>query len=178
MPFPFNFNQNLSPWSFRAHCEDEPEEVIADREIAEIFPTYTEEDFADFLQRDTLEKITKFSKDTKKIKNIVETLGPDEVKLLAETFITMMTRFVQTWYYKPERHFSQLCRERDYLKPFELKLSVFAKVFGHFKDCMRMEMDAESFTTMLMGVGMAKSKYGEESQGKNLILSVMSLKLN
>lgn len=77
-----------------------------------------------------------------------------------------MTRFVQTWYYKPERHFIDLYREKDYLKPFELKLSVFTKVFGHFKDCMRMEMDVESYTTMMMGVGVARSKYGEERLGK------------
>ncbi|XP_063699493.1 midasin [Culicoides brevitarsis] len=145
----------------KTHCEDEPEEAVAEREIAEIFPTFNEEDFADFIQRDTLEKITKV--DTKKIKNVVETLGPAETKLLAETFIILMTRFVQTWYYNPKKHFTEIYEEKDYLKPFELKLSVFAKVFGHYKDCMRAQMDDQTYPTFMMGVGLARSKYGEDS---------------
>lgn len=95
----------------------------------------------------------------------MEALGPAEVKLLAETFITLMTRFVHTWYYNPEKHYSDQYREKDYLKPFDLKMSVFSKVFGHFKDCMRLEMDTKSYKALMMSVGLAKCKYGEENLG-------------
>lgn len=83
-----------------------------------------------------------------------------------------MTHFVQTWYYNPERHCTAKYHEKDYLKPFELKFSVFSKVFGHFKGCMRMEMDIKSYAAMMMGVGLAKYKYGEESLGKWMMILI------
>lgn len=77
---------------FRTHCETEDEEAVILGEIEKMFPTDVDNDFGEFIQSNTLEKIIKKAA-PKKAAISVDILSMDDMKLLCKSFVDIMNRF-------------------------------------------------------------------------------------
>lgn len=146
----------------RTRCEDESDDVVAQREIIEMFPTFIDDDFADFIQRDTLEQVVKIDKKAIKSKHLHDIVTPDDFKLICETFINVMGRYTNSWYYEPSKGFLGSTGElkRDYLTPFEIKMNIYMKLFNTFKNCLTSDVDSSNIASICFIIGLVQQKYG------------------
>lgn len=76
----------------RTHCETEDEEEVILGEIEKMFPTDVDNDFGEFIESNSLEKIIKKATPKKSNKS-VDILSMDDMKLLCRSFIDIMNRF-------------------------------------------------------------------------------------
>lgn len=78
--------------NLRTHCETEDEEEVILGEIEKMFPTDVDNDFGEFIQSNSLEKIIKKANPKTSIKSL-DVLSMEDMALLCRSFIDIMTRF-------------------------------------------------------------------------------------
>nr|XP_019536538.2 midasin [Aedes albopictus] len=148
-----------SLYQTKSHCEEEDEEVIAQREIVDLFPNYVDEDFADFIQNDTLEQVIK--KDTvKKSKKLTETISGDDYTLICESFIYLMNKFSKSYYYNPET-IADLPETiaPDFISPFQTKIAIVQQVLHKYSTALNSKLDESFYPGLSFLVGLAQDKY-------------------
>ncbi|XP_065084393.1 midasin [Ochlerotatus camptorhynchus] len=148
-----------SLYQTKSHCEEEDEEVIAQREIVELFPNYVDEDFADFIQNDTLEQVIK--KDSvKKNQKLVETISGEDYTLICESFIYLMNKFSKSFYYNPET-VAELPEviAPDFVGPFQTKIAIFQQIMHKYRPALNSKLDESFYPGLSFLVGLAQEKY-------------------
>ncbi|KAJ6642455.1 hypothetical protein Bhyg_07404, partial [Pseudolycoriella hygida] len=121
----------------KTHCATEDEEEIILGEIEKMFPTDVDNDFGEFIQSETLEKIVKKST-PKKLMATSDVLSMEDMKLLCMSFIGMMTKFSRCYYYNPN---SNTKATLDFMTPFKINSFVFNQVLKKYKSCLDTEID-------------------------------------
>lgn len=82
----------MKNYNHRTHCETEDEEEIILGEIEKMFPTDVDNDFGEFIQSNSLEKIIKKATPKKSNKS-VDILSMEDMKLLCKSFTDIMHKF-------------------------------------------------------------------------------------
>ncbi|XP_055612031.1 midasin [Uranotaenia lowii] len=148
-----------SLYQTKNHCEEEDQEVIDKREIGDMFPNYVDEDFADFIQNDTLEQVIKIDK-VKRNQKFAETITNEDYTLICESFIYLMNRFSKSYYYNPETVANQVdIIPVDYVTPFQTKVSIFAQIMQKFKTVINSRMDESIYPGLSFLIGLIQNRY-------------------
>ncbi|XP_062552715.1 midasin [Armigeres subalbatus] len=148
-----------SLYQTKSHCDEEDEETVAQREIVDLFPNYVDEDFADFIQNDTLEQVIK--KDTvKKNQKLMETISGDDYTLICESFIYLMSKFSKSYYYNPET-IADLPEviAPDFISPFQTKIAIVQQVLQKYSSALNSKLDEGFYPGLSFLVGLAQEKY-------------------
>ncbi|XP_021695635.1 midasin [Aedes aegypti] len=148
-----------SLYQTKSHCDEEDEEVIAQREIVDLFPNYVDEDFADFIQNDTLEQVIK--KDSvKKNQKLAETITGDDYTMICESFIYLMNKFSKSYYYNPET-VADLPEAiaPDFISPFQTKIAIVQQVLQKYHSALNSKLDESFYPGLSFLVGLAQDKY-------------------
>ncbi|KFB51623.1 hypothetical protein ZHAS_00019697 [Anopheles sinensis] len=160
----------------KSHCEEEDEDVVAQREISEMFPNYVDEDFADFIQNDTLEQVIKApERKDKSSTTATDTIGDEDYKLICERFIELMARHSRSHYYHPEVNFNAgssgvaVRTSMDFVGPFETKLSIFGQIVHKYEAAMGSEIDEVGYGAFSLAIGLLRERYGEDQLGEGRI---------
>ncbi|ETN67266.1 midasin [Anopheles darlingi] len=170
-----------SLYQTKSHCEEEDEELVARREIHELFPSYVDEDFADFIQNDTLEQVIKpIKSDGKVSKTAADTIGDEDYKLICESFIELMAKHSRSAHYHPELHTaldastgstagvrqegSHRLLAIDFVQPFETKLSIFHQLVQKYEPYIGSEFDELAYGALSLAVGLLQEKYDDQQQ--------------
>lgn len=75
----------------KTKCVTEDEEEIVNQEIEQMFPSYVDDDFGEFIQNATLEQVIK--KPTQNPKTQMDILRDEDLKFICETFIDIMHKY-------------------------------------------------------------------------------------
>lgn len=135
----------------KTKCLDVDEETSKIQEIAEIFPDNSENDFWEFIQNDTLEKVDKISKPKDNAKNVI---SDEDYKLIGEFFISLMCA---------KNHLSK----RSHLKVFESKIGIFQNLYGRYRTCLDSSLDVSAYKSLCLLVGLYQKRYSDlEAKGK------------
>uniref|UniRef100_A0A182JR05 Midasin n=1 Tax=Anopheles christyi TaxID=43041 RepID=A0A182JR05_9DIPT len=147
----------------KSHCDEENEDVVAQREISEMFPNYVDEDFAEFIQNDTLEQIIKAPERKEKP---ADTIGDEDYALICESFILLMAKHTRSYYYHPGvttsnngEHMSM-----DFVKPFETKLEIFSQIAQKYEPTIGSEFDEISYGALSLAVGLLQERYDDQME--------------
>uniref|UniRef100_A0A182T8B6 Uncharacterized protein n=1 Tax=Anopheles maculatus TaxID=74869 RepID=A0A182T8B6_9DIPT len=145
----------------KSHCEEESEDVIAQREISEMFPNYVDEDFAEFIQNDTLEQIIKAPERKDKPE---DTIGDDDYALICESFIMLMAKYTRSYYYHPDVIASSGGESvsMDFVKPFETKLEIFNQIVQKYEPSIGSEFDEVAYGALSLAVGLLQERYDDQ----------------
>ncbi|XP_058121933.1 midasin [Anopheles ziemanni] len=149
----------------KSHCEEEDEDVVAEREVSEMFPNYVDEDFAEFIQNDTLEQVIKAPKKNEKSPTAPDTIGDEDYKLICERFIELMARHSRSYYYHPEVNFNAASSgdavrtPMDFVGPFETKLSIFGQIVHKYEVAMGSEIDEVGYGALSLAIGLLRERY-------------------
>uniref|UniRef100_A0A182PZR4 Midasin n=1 Tax=Anopheles farauti TaxID=69004 RepID=A0A182PZR4_9DIPT len=150
----------------KSHCDEESEDVVAQREINEMFPNYVDEDFAEFIQNDTLEQIIKAPE--RKDKQTVDTIGDEDYALICESFITLMANHSRSYYYRPEVNGAGESLDRklamNFVKPFETKLEIFAQIAHRYEPTVGSEFDEIAYGALSLAVGLLQERYDDQME--------------
>lgn len=137
----------------KTHCGEESADIIARNEINEMFPTFVDEDFHEFIVNDSLEQ----RDNTKKqIKDFREIFTSENAKEICTSFIHIMLKYSKTWYFTP---LSSNC-DRNYSESFKIRLSIYVKMFENMKDSLKQDCDYQNFASLCLLVGISQEKYG------------------
>lgn len=74
----------------KTKCATEDEEEIVNQEIEQMFPSYVDDDFGEFIQSATLEQVIKKPVPTAKAQDV---LSDDDLKFICETFVDIMSKY-------------------------------------------------------------------------------------
>ncbi|XP_055630736.1 midasin [Toxorhynchites rutilus septentrionalis] len=153
--------ENDSLYQTKSHCEEEDEEVTAQREIDGLFPNYVDEDFADFIQNDTLEQVIKVEK-IKRNQKLIETVTSEDYTLICESFIYLMTRFSKSSYYNPQT-VSDLPTliSPDYIGPFQTKVVIIQQLLQKYKTALNSTLDEGFYPGLSLLIGLVQNKYDD-----------------
>ncbi|XP_050076078.1 midasin [Anopheles maculipalpis] len=147
----------------KSHCEEESEDVIAQREISEMFPNYVDEDFAEFIQNDTLEQIIKAPERKEKP---TDTIGDDDYALICESFIMLMAKYTRSYYYHPDVIASRGGENvsMNFVKPFETKLEIFNQIVQRYEPSIGSEFDEVAYGALSLAVGLLQERYDDQME--------------
>ncbi|XP_053661924.1 midasin [Anopheles marshallii] len=147
----------------KSHCDEESEDVIAQREISEMFPNYVDDDFAEFIQNDTLEQIIKAPVRKEKP---ADTIGDEDYALICESFITLMAKYTRSHYYHPEVTVSSGGENvsLDFVKPFETKLEIFNQIVQKYEPSIGSEFDEIAYGALSLAVGLLQERYDDQME--------------
>uniref|UniRef100_A0A182NI10 Midasin n=1 Tax=Anopheles dirus TaxID=7168 RepID=A0A182NI10_9DIPT len=149
----------------KSHCEEESEDVVAQREINEMFPNYVDEDFAEFIQNDTLEQIIKTPE--RKDKHTTDTIGDEDYALICESFIMLMAKHTRSYYYHPDVNAAGETQDpasMDFVKPFETKLEIFAQIAHKYEPTVGSEFDEIAYGALSLAVGLLQERYDDQME--------------
>ncbi|XP_049297646.1 midasin [Anopheles funestus] len=145
----------------KSHCEEESEDIIAQREISEMFPNYVDDDFAEFIQNDTLEQIIKAPPRKEKP---ADTIGDEDYALICESFIMLMAKYTRSHYYHPEVTAPKGGENLslDFIKPFETKLEIFNQIVQKYEPTIGSEFDEIAYGALSLAVGLLQERYDDQ----------------
>lgn len=130
-------------------------------EIEKMFPTDVDNDFGEFIQSNTLEKIIKKAVPKTSNKSL-DVLAMEDMKLLCKSFVDIMhkfSRFVRiiymewqldinfsffhcrSYYYNPKLSGSSAKTVLDFITPFKINSFVFNQLLKKYKSCLDTQMD-------------------------------------
>lgn len=135
---------------FRSKCEDEDEEAIAYEEILEMFPSYSEVDFAEFKPPSLEQKKVKVPT-IDKPKYLINT---DDVSLIYQwhsNFVRSLTR--AEWLTSPKRLVGN-----DVVTPLLQRYPIFSKVIQNAWDALDVEFEGTITPSLLVLVSHIKAK--------------------
>ncbi|XP_050098366.1 midasin [Anopheles aquasalis] len=182
-----------SLYQTKSHCEEEDEEVVARREIHELFPSYVDEDFTEFIQNDTLEQVIKpIKSDGKASKNASDTIGDEDYKLICESFIELMAKHSRSAHYHPElpaaldtsagttvgarQEASHRLQAIDFVQPFETKLSIFYQLVQKYEPYVDSEFDEVAYGALSLAIGLLQEKYDDQQQQQQVVVGRLERK--
>uniref|UniRef100_A0A182WJD3 Midasin n=1 Tax=Anopheles minimus TaxID=112268 RepID=A0A182WJD3_9DIPT len=147
----------------KSHCDEESEEIIAQREISEMFPSYVDDDFAEFIQNDTLEQIIKASEQKDKP---ADTIGDEDYALICESFIKLMAKYTRSYYYHPDltASLSDGSFSLNFVKPFETKLEIFNQIVQKYEPTIGSEFDEVAYGALSLAVGLLQERYDDQME--------------
>lgn len=131
----------------KTKCAEEDEELVKLQEIHEMFPNYADEDFGEFVQDNTLEKIIKIDK-TKKAKHLHDIITAEDYEFVGESFVKMMGNHAN----------GQLI---SYLDIFSSKFSIFHQLYVHHKKGLLSETDDAAYSSLILVVSLAQESYDD-----------------
>ncbi|XP_037827489.1 midasin [Lucilia sericata] len=145
----------------KTKCEDEDEEMQELKEIEEIFPTAIQEDFGEFIQEDTLEKVIKLdAKKTPKTKNNYIVVQENDYAFIAKNFIEILVKSSQTYYHpKPKR--SDNNEQIEFVDYFKERFQVFLKIYNKYKSSINDWLDEECFSSFYFSMAIQKDVLDE-----------------
>ncbi|XP_053677442.1 midasin [Anopheles nili] len=152
----------------KSHCDEETEDIVAQREISEMFPNYVDQDFAEFIQNDTLEQIIKLPERKEKP---IDTIGDDDYALICEYFIALMAKHSRSYYYHPDVMKSSGEGHRmgsdllaiNFVKPFETKLEIFNQIVQKYEPSIGSEFDEIAYGALSVAVGLLQERYNDQT---------------
>ncbi|XP_040154882.1 midasin [Anopheles arabiensis] len=147
----------------KSHCDEENEDVVAQREISEMFPNYVDEDFAEFIQNDTLEQIIKAPARKEKP---ADTIGDEDYALICESFILLMAKHTRSYYYHPGVTSTNEGENvsMDFVKPFETKLEIFNQIAHKYEPTIGSEFDEIAYGALSLAVGLLQERYDDQME--------------
>uniref|UniRef100_A0A182LZE9 DNA methyltransferase 1-associated protein 1 n=1 Tax=Anopheles culicifacies TaxID=139723 RepID=A0A182LZE9_9DIPT len=147
----------------KSHCDEESEEIVALREISEMFPNYVDDDFAEFIQNDTLEQIIKAPERKEKP---ADTIGDEDYALICESFIKLMAKYTRSHYYHPEvtALLGGGSVSLDFVKPFETKLEIFHQIVQKYEPTIGSEFDEIAYGALSLAVGLLQERYDDQME--------------
>ncbi|XP_058826762.1 midasin [Topomyia yanbarensis] len=150
-----------SLYQTKSHCDDEDEEAVVQREIGDLFPNYVDEDFADFIQNDTLEQVIKVDK-VKRNQKLTETISGEDFTLICESFIYLMNKFSRSYYYIPETATNlPETIAPDFIGPFKTKIAIFQQILRKYRTAFNSKLDESFYPGLSFLVGLAQEKYDD-----------------
>lgn len=146
----------------KTKCQDENEELQELEEIDEMFPTTVQEDFGDFIQEDTLEKIMNLDRKkllkTKKESTVVK---DEDYALIAKTFIDILIKNTHA-YYHPKQNRSDKTARLEFIDYYKERLGVFVRLYNNYKSTVNDWLDDECFNSLYFSVAMQKNFLTED----------------
>ncbi|XP_037035796.1 midasin isoform X2 [Bradysia coprophila] len=124
----------------KTHCETEDEEEVILSEIEKMFPTDVDNDFGEFIQSNTLEKIIKKAVPKKSNKSL-DILSMEDMKLLCKSFVDITNKFSRSYYYNPKLSGNKGKMVLDFISPFKINSFVFNQLLNKYRSCLDNKMD-------------------------------------
>lgn len=119
-----------------------------------------DDDFAEFIQNDTLEQVIKIDKN-KRIKNLNDVISSDDYELLTETFIYLMKTFTKSNYYNPKLMSELDIQKLNFITPYKIRTSVFYQLFNKYKTCLNNGLDSTYYTGLNFLIGLCQEQYDD-----------------
>ncbi|XP_073848894.1 midasin [Musca autumnalis] len=144
--------EDESLYATKTKCQDEDEELQEMQEIEEMFPTGLQEDFGEFVQEDTLEKVMKLDKKkAEKLKNLKSPIVKDEdYAFIANTFAEILINYTQAYYHQVNKPSEKL----DFVEYFKKRLSVFSRIYSHYKAAVNESMDQHCYNSLCFSISL------------------------
>ncbi|XP_065367345.1 midasin [Calliphora vicina] len=151
----------------KTRCADEDEEMQELQEIDEVFPTTIHEDFGDFIQEDTLEKVIKLdSKKIQKTKKDTTIVQEKDYEFIAKNFVEILVKSSRTYYHpKPKR--SDATDKIEFVDYFKERFQVFLKIYNKYKSSINNWLDEECFSSFYFSMAIQRDVL-EENVTSNL----------
>lgn len=145
---------------FRSKCEDEDEEAMANEEIQEMFPSYSDLDFVDF-KPPTLEQkpVKKLTSDSHKLKLLISSEDVSLVYKWHSSFVRNMTS--AEWL--PAR--KQLLGN-DVISVLIEMYPIFSRIIEHRWEALDAEIEGDLTPSLLVLVSQIKAKV--DGNGKSV----------
>ncbi|KAM7344790.1 midasin [Cochliomyia hominivorax] len=147
----------------KTKCEEEDDEMLELKEINEVFPTSLQEDFGDFVQEDTLEKVIKLdSKKSKITTKYVNVVQESDYTFIAKSFIDIMVKKSQTYYYSnAKRH--DINEQIEFVEYFRQRFQVFLRLYHKYKTSVNDWLDEECFPSFYFSLALQREVLEENS---------------
>lgn len=153
-----------SLYATKTKCHDEDEELKELEEIEEMFPTGLQEDFGEFVQEDTLEKVMKLDKTkTTKLKDVNSPIVKDEdYAFIAQTFNEILIKYTQAYYHPRAKTNDKL----EFIDYFRNRLAVFVRLYNSYKSSINEYLDEECFNSLCFSVSLQQDLLNESTMNK------------
>ncbi|CAG9795642.1 unnamed protein product [Diatraea saccharalis] len=146
----------------KSKCEDEDDELIAQQEIKEMFPSYTDNDFGEFKPPTLEQKLVKDTENRKKLKLIITS---DDVSLVYKwhsSFVRYTTR--AEWLPSPKKLVAN-----DVVSPSLHRYLTFSRVIENAWEALDAEVEGVLTPSLLMLLSHIKSKVdGNDSSNSKI----------
>uniref|UniRef100_A0A1B0DG03 Uncharacterized protein n=1 Tax=Phlebotomus papatasi TaxID=29031 RepID=A0A1B0DG03_PHLPP len=132
----------------KTKCATEDEEEVFQQEVERSFPTSVAEDFGDFLQNDTLEKIHTKKNPSGTHRDIFIT---EDIKLVAQTFLKIMALVNVRDFHTDLK--------LDYINIYKLQMQIFQNIVKYYRSCVNSRLDDASYLGMSFLVEISRKNY-------------------
>lgn len=141
---------------FRTKCEDENEEEIVQQEIEDFFPNYVNDDFSEFIQNATLEKVPE--KKSKKQTQKNDILNEEDVKFICDNFVDIMFKFAATEYHKPDFVPNPNEPKENAIEFYRRNLNVFHQLITKYRTTLHSSVDESFYNGIALLIGVAQTE--------------------
>ncbi|TMW44441.1 hypothetical protein DOY81_010473 [Sarcophaga bullata] len=153
--------EDESLYQTKTKCEEENEEDQELREINELFPTSIEDDFADFVQEDTLEKVMKLNKKKEiNMKKDAIIVQENDYTFIAKMFTEILVKHTKSYYHTTFKS-SNNKFSVELIEYFKEKMGVFVKLFNFYKSSVNDWLDIKCFNSLYFCLVIQKSMLSE-----------------
>uniref|UniRef100_A0A1I8MYX1 Midasin n=1 Tax=Musca domestica TaxID=7370 RepID=A0A1I8MYX1_MUSDO len=144
--------EDESLYATKTKCQDEDEELQELQEIEEMFPTGLQEDFGEFVQEDTLEKVMKLDKKkTEKLKDLKSPIVKDEdYAFIANSFAEILISYSQAYYHQRSKATEKL----DFVEYFQKRLAVFSRIYNNYRAAVNECMDQQCYNSFCFSISL------------------------
>ena len=154
--------EDESLYQTKTKCEEENEEDQELREINELFPTSIEDDFADFMQEDTLEKVMKLNKKKEtNTKNLSIIVQENDYTFIAKMFTDILVKHTKSYYHTTYHRSSNNKFNVELVEYFKEKIGVFVKLFNFYRSSVNDWLDIKCFNSLYFCLVLQRSMLSE-----------------
>lgn len=144
----------------KTHCETENEEEVILGEIEQMFPTDVDNDFGEFIESNSLEKVIKKPTPKKPTPNkSLDILSMQDMNMLCRNFIDVMNKFSRCYYYDPKTSANGSKTTLDFITPYKTNALVFNQLLKKFKSCLDTETDEIFYGGIGLIIGITQQNY-------------------
>ncbi|EDW58745.1 midasin [Drosophila virilis] len=126
----------------------EDEELVELQEIEQNFPTHLDEDFAEFVDKPTLEQVLKLDKKAHTKAKLAQIVNEQDYVFLARNFIDVMSTHTTVNYKEQPEQRTPQQHQLQLIQPYQTRLQVFVQLHGHYKTALGVTLDESVYNAL------------------------------
>lgn len=126
------------------------------QEIEDFFPSYVNDDFSEFVQNATLEKVPE--RKIRKPLTKPDILNDEDVKFICDNFVDVMFKFAATEYRAPASEQSPSEQKENAIELYRRKLTVFHQLVSKYRTALHCTVDESFYSGIALLIGIAQTE--------------------